>query len=333
MAEGFLTHFDRFGFFEAVQLLERMHPEKAKLGEALRPGEEAIRFNVKPGIAFPPSDLSDVREAEQGDFAVIESSVMGLIGPSGVLPNWYNELAQERKEGKDAGMTEFYDLFHHRLLSFFYLAWKRNRVVAAKEPDDVDPFSRCLLSLVGLGTDELAARLGPLQSTLMFWSGQLGRQVRSAATIASVLQDHFDVPVEIEQFVPRLIVLDRENRTLLGEANSELGINASCGDSAWERQSKFRLLLGPLHYETFSKLLPTGDLLRPLVALVRYMAGVEYEFEVRLLLRKEEVPTCRLGGLEFPAPALGWSTWIRSSGTSIETDGAVTIDETEIARI
>ena len=37
----------RFSFFEAVRLLEVMHPEKEPVGEALTPDKEPVRFSVK----------------------------------------------------------------------------------------------------------------------------------------------------------------------------------------------------------------------------------------------------------------------------------------------
>ena len=56
------NEFFRFSFYKAVTLLERLSPAKKRLGETLDPGEEAVRFSVKPGLSFPPSDISNLHQ-------------------------------------------------------------------------------------------------------------------------------------------------------------------------------------------------------------------------------------------------------------------------------
>ncbi len=38
------------------------------------------------------------------------------------------------------------------------------------------------------------------------------------------------------------------------------------------------------------------------------------EFEVRLILKREETPACELGGEGSGAPRLGWMTWMNTAG-------------------
>ena len=94
----------------------------------------------------------------------------------------------------------------------------------------------------------------------------------------------------------------------MGRANSRLGEDTVCGSYFWESQTKFRVKLGPMSYGAFLRFLPTGDLFDPVISLVRYMVGIEYEFEIRVILEKEAVPNCVLGDATSPA-LLGWSAW------------------------
>ncbi|MRR37960.1 type VI secretion system baseplate subunit TssG, partial [bacterium] len=146
--------FDEFhglSFFRAVQLIELLDSRRL-VGESLSPAEEPVRFSVKPGLGFPPSDIAGVREAADEDTVEMQVTFMGLLGASGALPHWYTTLAMERLAAKDSAFTSFLDIFHHRLISLFYLAWKRNRFACRYLADTRDRCSKYFLSLIGLGT-------------------------------------------------------------------------------------------------------------------------------------------------------------------------------------
>ncbi len=303
--------FYSFSFFKAVELLERLRPECTQLGKGLDPGREAVHFSVRPGMVFPPSEIAGLTFGEDDAPAEMAVAFMGLIGPSGLLPDWYNELAVERRCAKDFSFSAFLDLFHHRLVSLFYLAWKKHQFPVTYEPGAMDRLSGYLLSLSGLGTQGLRGRIGLAEESLSFYSGLLSRQVPSAVSIQSAVSYYSGVPVRVEQFVERMIPLSEEDQTSLGQANVELGVTTVCGSFVWDCMTKFRVSLGPVTMQEFQRFLPSGDLLGPVFSLVRYMVGIEYEFEVRLFLRREEVPLCIMGE-DSPAPRLGWSTWLKS---------------------
>jgi type VI secretion system protein ImpH len=282
---------------------------------------------VKPGFVFPPSDIADLKQKDPEEPVSMDVAFMGLIGPSGVLPHWYNELAVERQREKDSSMIAFFDMFHHRLISLFYLGWKKYRLSENYLPGAEDPISRCFLSLVGLGTPGLADRLGLPAESLMFHSGLFSRAVPSCYAIREAVGFQSETEVEVEQFIDRLMPIDPEDQTQLGSANSRLGVDAMCGGYAWESQTRFRVHLGPMGYGQFGRFLPSGDMLGSISSLVRYMVGIEYEFEFRVFLKREEVPPCVLGAEAPTSPRLGWSTWVKSPEVLHEADPYVTLQE------
>lgn len=332
VADRLFREFYKFSFFQAVTLLEQSAPGAKPLGEALSPADEAVRFHVRPGFSFPPSDIGELRAGDDGLPADLDVTFLGLIGPSGMLPHWYNELAMERLQQKDPVMAAFFDIFHHRLLSLFYLAWKRYHVSTIYRLGADDRFSFYLKCLIGLGTGGLTGRIGLPEESLIFSCGLLSRQVPSAAAVQSAVAYYSGQKTELDQFIERVIAIPPEDCTRLGSANAELGVTALCGSQARENQTKFRISLGSMTLPDFFRFLPTGDMLKPIFSLVRYMVGIEYDFDFRIVLKKEEVPPLKIGGaLGATSPRLGWSTWIKTPGVLHADDPYVTFDEAHFA--
>jgi type VI secretion system protein ImpH len=330
LRERVFNEYYGFSFFKAVHLLEALSPRKKPLGQTLNPGEEPVRFSVKPGLVFPPSDISGLTRADGEEAPVMEVAFMGLIGPSGVLPYWYNELAIDRAREKDFALSSFLDIFHHRLISLFYLAWKKYRFPENYTPGARDRLSGYLLSLVGLGTSPLADSTGLGRESLIFYSGLLSRQVPSVAAIEATVEFFSGAKSEVEQFIERVIPLDPEDLTRVGAANSDLGVNMVCGSHIKECRTKFRVNVGPMSFRRFVRFLPDSDMLRPIFSLIRYMVGIEYEFEVRLILKKEEVPSCTVGLGREGTPRLGWTTWLKAPGTVHAENPYVTFQESDL---
>lgn len=326
LKEGFY----RFSSFQAIALSESLAAGKKPLGEALRPAEEAVRLRVKPGFAFPPSDIVGYRYDDEQDQTLIDVSYLGLVGPAGILPHWYNELALERSRSRDFVLTDFFDLFHHRLLTLFYLAWKKAHIPQNYRTGGTDRFSLYFRSLIGLGTEKKRSLSGLGVESLLYFSGLLSRQVPSTAAIESALSHFSGQNAVVQQFVERAISLPPEDLTKIGKANAELGVSALCGSLVWENMSKFRIDLGPMDSASFGRFLPGGPLLQPMFALVRFMVGIEYEFEIRVILRRDQVAPCSLGGGGSAfSPMLGWSTWVKSPDASLGQNPGVTFQETD----
>lgn len=325
--------FFEFSFFKAVDLLEKFAPDRKKLGQTLEPGKEPVRFSVKPGFSFPASDISGLRKNDDQGRSDMDVAFMGLIGPSGLLPHWYNEHAIERQKNKDHTFVEFLNMFHHRLISLFYLAWKKHRFPENYQPGAKDRLSRYVLSLAGLGTSGMVGMLGLPRESLTFYSGLLSLPVASAASIEAAIEYFSGAATHVDPFVQRDVPLEESDCTRLGSANASLGKDAVCGSQVKECQTKFRVNLGPVAYPTYQRLMPVGDLLLPVFSLIRYMVGIEFEFEIRVVLKKAEVPLCVLGQKGPAAAILGWTTWASSPGYDFHEDPYITFQESDLQQV
>ena len=67
----------------------------------------------------------------------------------------------------------------------------------------------------------------------------------------------------------------------------------------------------------------SGSAFRPLRTLIRFIGGDELDFEVQLILRREDVPACELGGSGEAAPQLGWLSWGKTEDMNRDPGEAV----------
>ena len=320
----------RFGFFQAVRLLRLLGVQTE--GYVPPGSRDRLFFRTPLSLDFPAGEIDSLDRIEEGgevQGATFQMTVnfMGLTGPSGVLPWHYTESliaakARYRNPPDAESLSwsaphDFFDIFSHRIISLFEQAWEKYNFWVRYERGERDYLSSNLLSFAGLGTGGLQNRLsgsaerGVGDQSLVYYAGLLSRRPVSGSALAAVLSGYFGLPARAEEFFGRWLNLPEEQRTALGETNSVLGEDATIGDRAWDRQNKFRVVLGPMTQERLMRLLPNGDQYEALRNLVRFMAGIGLDFDVQLVLSKEEVPPCILATPEEGGQRLGWSAWLK----------------------
>ena len=322
MRAELLTEGYRFEFFQAVRLLERLEPGREPVGREGPPSQEVVRFRTRVSLEFPASQIYEVRERDGGP-PEMTVAFFGMTGPLGVLPYPYTELLLDRTRRQDRAFWEFLDLFHHRFLSFFYRAWEKYRFPVAYERSRRDPFTEYLLDLIGMGTPGLSGRLSVADQGLLLYAGLIAQKPHSATAIESILGHHFGVPARVMQFVPQWLPLETEFQARLGEANSDLGMNLVCGERVVNTQAKFRVRLGPMTLEKYLSFLPGGASFSEVSDLTRFLAGMEFDFDVQLVLSAAEVPPCVLSASAKAPPLLGWTTWLTTRAVSEDASPVV----------
>ena len=107
-------------------------------------------------------------------------------------------------------------------------------------------------------------------------------------------------------------MLARDERTRIGVrvgsagVGRQLGRGAVLGVSVWDVQHKFRIVVGPLRQARYHAFLPGGRDLSRLLAMVRQWVGMEFEWDLQLILAAADVPRMQLGR----NGELGRSTWM-----------------------
>jgi type VI secretion system protein ImpH len=303
----------RFNFFQAVRLLLRIYSDRAPVGQFAHPAREALRFGANNSLAFPPSQIHSIQWEEAAPRMLV--NFMGLTGPNGVLPYSYTNLISARLREKDRTLLAFFDMFNHRIISLFYQAWEKYRSSVAYERDGKDRLSQYLMCLIGMGTAGLQGRLAVRDETLLYYSGLLALQPRSATALRQILSSYFSVPADVEEFIGVWRSLDPSNQCEFKNGDSfseQLGVGAVVGDEIWDQQSRVRVKLGPLTQEQYLAFLPAGNDYDALRAMTRFFCSAELEVEVQLILRRDQVPRCDLGKSVLSGPRLGWFTWMKS---------------------
>ncbi len=278
------------------------------LGRAPRPLDEPLRLGQEPSMAFAPSNVSGVDLDSDGP-PRISIYGFGLFGPNGPLPLHLTEYARERmRHHGDQTLSAFADLFHHRLILLFYRAWADAQSVNSLDRPDGHRFVEYVASLMNMGQPGLKRRDRIADHARTHMAGHLVRQTRNPEGLIQILRLYFDVPVKVDEYVSDWVMIDERQVSRIGlyGRNHQLGGGATIGLAVRDAQSKFRLELGPLSQDEFRGFLPGSRRLAQLVDWVRQYIGIEFAWELRLVLRRQEARGMRLGGDQ----QLGWGSWL-----------------------
>jgi type VI secretion system protein ImpH len=280
----------------------------------------AVRFLAATGLSFVASDIVQVERSDTGFRATV--GLLGLTGPSGVLPRPYTETVNAEQRRRSPALAFFLDLLAQRPLAQFVSAGikyrpHRNAAAASLRGEaqavEADGLRQMLLALTGYGTPHLAPRLAVGTEPLLFYAGLFAARPRSAERLAALLSDWLGQRVTVEQFAGAPLRLDREQRSSLPSATrrgrfNQLGVDAAIGRSCWDPHARVLLRIGPLPLERFESLLPDGRLLRRLASLVRAFLDGETGFAINPILAADAVPPLALGGARHAR--LGWNCWL-----------------------
>jgi type VI secretion system protein ImpH len=299
-------HYD---FFALLRSIECVCPDGLRLGQATRPVDEPIRLGQEASLAFAPATLAYLEPGKDDRPPRIGVHFLGLLGPNGPLPIHLTEYARDRQRNAgDPTLVRFLDLFHHRVLALFYRAWANAQPTVHRDRPTSDRFVAYLGSLFGIGPPAFHHRDLFPDSAKLYYAGRFVHQGRNAEGLRAMVADYFRLPTALEEFAGEWTPLEDEARWRITRTAfaGVLGMNTILGAHAWQRQTKFRLVFGPLKEHEFHDMLPGSPRLLRLAALVRNYVGDSLTWDVRLFLDKRVSQPFRLDRIT----RLGWTSWL-----------------------
>jgi type VI secretion system protein ImpH len=317
-----------FNFFRAVRLLENQYRDQPRIGHSASPKEDPIRFGQRPSLAFAPSTIESVEIPPDGAAPRMFVSFLGLFGPNGPMPLHFTEYARERLlNNRDPTVARFLDVFHHRMLSFFYRAWASSQMAVDLDRPEPDGgavhqlFSLYIGSLLGIGMGSSRNRDALPDWAKLYYVGRLACPTRNAEGLEAIIGDFLEIPAEIQTFVGQWLPLPVSSQCRLGESpdTGRLGATAIVGTFFWECQLRFQIRLGPMKLADYERLLPNGSSFQRVQCWVWNYIGYELQWDLQLALEAAEVPETHLGNYG----SLGWTTWLKSEPFRQDADDLI----------
>ena len=312
-----------FDFFQAVRRLENLRPDLPRVGHSKRPSEDQVRFCQEASLIFAPRTIDAYRTEVGARAPRMFVNFLGLMGPNGPLPLHITQYVRERVVvHHDQALARFFDVFNHRMLSFFYRAWATSRqTVQFERGPEEDRFEAYIGSMFGIGMPSFRSRDSVPDVAKLHYSGHLVCQTRHPEGLCSILEDYYGLPVCLQEFIGQWLALPEDCTCRLGETpeTGSLGWTAIVGARVWECQQRFRLQFGAMTFAQYQRMLPGGDSLRRLLVWVKNYLADQLVWDVRLVLKKEEVPPLKMGTVG----QLGWTTWLTSKPMPRDADDLV----------
>ena len=307
-------------FFQSVRALEAEFRDRPRVGASTRLDQDFIRFCQEPSLSFAPSTLRSVVRAR--GLIRIFVNFLGMFGPNGPLPQHLTDFARDReRNAHDPTFARFVDIFHHRMLSFFYRAWASNQKTVDFDRPEESRYAVFYGSLFGIGAPALRNRDSVPDFAKIHFTGRLAALARNAEGLQSILQDYFGVRTSIQEFSPYWMTIPAENQCRLGESpeTGSLGITAIAGSRKYEPQLKFRIRMGPMELDDLHRLVPSGKSFKQMRDWVFNYIDQELFWDVQCVLRAGAVPAISLG----QAGLLGWTTWLKSRPFTADTEDPI----------
>jgi type VI secretion system protein ImpH len=303
-----------FDFFELLRRLE----EGGKLfGQSGRPDREPARLGQHVRLGFAVQDIAKVEMATDKAAARVTVTNIGLLGPEGPMPlyltRWVLDRLSQRwfatadmREISDTTFVDFVNVLQHRMIALFYRAWADAHPSVQVGRPGGGRIRALSAALAGLGLSG-PERHEPsaIDTAKLCHAPALANQVEGPERLTRFLADLIKVPVRLREFVGTWIAIPTGLQSRLGNAHVRLGQSATIGPRSFQRQQRIELTLGPLTLQDYLAFLPGSERRETLKRAIADLVGFGLDVDVRLVLKRDEIPPARLGEAR-----IGHTAWV-----------------------
>ena len=293
---------ESYDFFQAIRLLNRLSKDSSD-----RSKQPELRIHPELNLNYPHSDISEIREIENGDGYEIISTFFGLYGVSSPLPGYFTEeLLDEEWEERNAS-KEFLDIIHHHMYPLLYKAWLKYKFSHNAIEEENNRYWEIIYSVTGLSEEFRGDQ--KLAGQLLKYSGILCQQPKTQLGLKTILNDYFtDAEVDIFPCVHRKVPISDHQKCVIGNDNNTLGSGAVIGQQVDDRSGKFLIKIGPVNRSVFEKI-TNDDSTRAFVsAVTRLFLSQPLAYDIMLLLEPGAEKNILLG--DAANSTLGRNAWI-----------------------
>jgi type VI secretion system protein ImpH len=311
-----------YDFFQLLRKLQALYPDNPRIGESIRLSQDWIRLRQEVSLAFASSTIKRVEKDEETGILNIFNQFFGLWGANGPMPHDVTQyILDQKRDYDDSTLANFADIFHHRLLSFFFKAWAdAQKTVDYDRPEDAQ-FPRFINSFFGAGMEGFRTRDSIPDAAKTYYSGHLSSATQHQSGLQAILEDFFGIKTQIKPFVGHWMTLPEDCCHHLDESESNgfLGQNTILGDTVWDCQLKFRVVMGPMGKEDYERILPGGKSYQMLKDWVNLYTDQVMLWDLQLILKAEAAKPIVLG----ESGNLGWGTWLMTESLKEDSEDLI----------
>ena len=307
----------QYDFHTVLRCLECAYNRAPRLGESTKPKDDLVRLSQQPFLHCPNSAIHNFQPKVKKKPAQLSSYLFGLFGPNGPLPIHITEYIRQRSlQEKDTTASAFLNLFHHRLLSYYYRAWADSEPVTHLDRHSSSNILNTIIhSLSGAHTDKKNPKnnkkIGDFNDLEQYYyAGHLSAKHRPAEGLASILSHYFKCQFTIDQFTPRWVNIPKQDQTCLSRTLSttkQLGYNMMLGKKVLSAQQQINIVMYSNTFKRFTDFLPNQKKdLNSLINIIKRYLGSTFEWQLIIKIKSDQVPQWQLGQTTH----LGWTLWL-----------------------
>ncbi len=233
---------------------------------------------------------------------------LGLLSINSPLPRHLIEYIFERVHlHGDKSWFEFVNFLQSRSLYLFYKSWDMAQNFNALDSHRIHQFDKFIASFIGLNTQSMYKNQHDIDiKDKLYFAGFYLNETKSAKNITQLLSAYFNVPIHVSQNIGIWHQVDKESQTAIGRTQFRLGEGLLLGDKIYDKQNKFRLIIGPVNLDTYKHFLRNGLYSKRLKAWMDFLAFSDFDWDYQLILLKQEVPSIHLNATN----QIGQTAWL-----------------------